>query len=159
MALSLAVLAERHVSDCTSSLLFLKPTNMCSEILMNDFHIFSGFPFLTISWAATKLSQVVEFADFIHFLNWVLLISAFRFRSETARCLSSPPGYFSGKAVCLFRKCFSTFYLLLLASFWPQISHMGRPLSSEVNVNESAQAAVNVLFTSDIFFFFNISAY
>lgn len=63
---------------------------------------------------------------------------------------SSPSRQFSAKAVFLFWKCLSTFDLLLLANFSPQIRHIHNPLSSEINANESAQTSLDILFSSDV---------
>ena len=73
--ISLQIVLDFQLSRifCTISLLFLKFMNKCSDIVMNEFYIYSpsvnGLPCLTISRAATKLAYVVEFADLIHLLN------------------------------------------------------------------------------------------
>ena len=96
MALSLTVFAERDISLIfgTISRLFLKSENRSSDILINDFFMYSqyvnGFPRLTISWAATKLAAVVEFIDLAHFLKVHLLCSAFCSTSEMALFRWSP---------------------------------------------------------------------
>lgn len=55
-----------------------------------------------------------------------------------------PPNILSAKAVCLFWRCLATFEYLLLASFSPQLRQTSqiRPLSAEVNANQSVQASL-----------------
>lgn len=60
--------------------------------------------------------------------------------------------------MCLCRKCFAAFDLLLLARFSPQIRPHGQPLSSEIDADECAQASL-IFYFLQIFVFSCISLY